>query len=494
MTDAAISCLQVTGVSLRYLFSSKLLTPMDTFAGNILFKTFSSAIFKFSTHLKRIMLPSCVKTEVWRELIESLATKLDAPVVCESAVFGKLSFFQELRNRKSDAPYAPVPGIRYVTIPIDEKSVIVGPFRTQEVHAFDEELTDARSKLPEWKQWYDDLISHSVKQAVLAGRSAHVMNESLSRAKLLLEFSQEMGNVSDVEHAMTGAIQFLLHKFKLSNLLISAYGRQARQFDVSKAGKLVEDRIIAHVRSNKSPCTIQNVSSDFLLDGIDERDTLPKCVLGFPLVADRELVGYTVAFAEHLPPLERIAEVMYELVSLLKRLSQYEKVKHTAVTDPLTGLYNRAQLTAQIDKLLTQLKSKNQPMSVLMTDVDNFKNFNDTKGHPEGDRVLRSVADVMKACAPENALCCRYGGEEFVMVLPNMSQMDAKEVAEKFRKEVQQVGELTISIGLMTCMNSSVSWRRMIEEADRALYRAKHLGKNRVVPFFMVDKSMGVIE
>src|SRR3990172_13417818 len=117
------------------------------------------------------MLPSCIKTEVWRELAESLSVKLKAPVVCGQAVFGKLSFFQELRNRSSDSPHSTVPGIRYVSIDIDGAPVHVGPFRTDEPHAFDEELSDARQKLPVWKPEYADLIETAVKQAAVAGRS-----------------------------------------------------------------------------------------------------------------------------------------------------------------------------------------------------------------------------------------------------------------------------------------------------------------------------------
>jgi len=438
------------------------------------------------------MLPNCIKTDIWRELMEQLSSKLNAPVICGQASFGNLSFFQELRNRKSDDPFSAVPGIKYVSVDIDNSKVHVGPFRTSESHAFDEELADARSKLPQWHDWYADFIQFSLQQAVTAGNTFYVTNDSLSRAKLLLEFSKEV-NQEEIDRALHAAVQFLSRKFKLNNLMISAFGRQARFFDVSEVAKACEDRVIAHVKGSKAPCIIKEAKSDFLLDGIKEREYL-KVITGFPLVFERNLVGYVVAFSEILPKLDSISEVLYELTALLSRLSEYEKVQESAVTDSLTGLYNRGQLSEKIDKLLGKLSAKNLPITVLMADVDNFKNFNDTKGHPEGDRLLKAVAEVMRSVAPKNALSCRYGGEEFLMVIPELSQLDAKDVAENFRAEVEKSCECTISVGIFTCLNSSVSWKILVQEADRALYRAKHLGKNKVIPFVMLDKSLGIID
>ncbi len=440
------------------------------------------------------MLPACVKTEVWRELMESLSAQLKAPVICEQAVFGKVSFFQELRNRKSDAPYSSVPGIRYLSVPVDSSSVIIGPFKTDETHAFDEELSDARQKLPVWKDELAQLIELSVKQAITAGKSESILKESLSRAKLLLEFSQSIAHVQDVDKALYTSVQFLAHKFKLSNILLYAYNRKARNFDVSESGASVEQRVIAQVKGTKSTCTIQNVQSDFLLDGIKDRENLPKCIVGFPLTLNREFIGYAICTAEQLPQLEGISEVLYELAAVLSRLSQFEKVQESAVTDALTGLSNRAELAKKVDALISALSAKNDPISLAMMDVDNFKNFNDTKGHPEGDRVLKIVAEIIKNSAPEGALCSRYGGEEFMMVLPNYPQQEAKEIVEKLRSEVEKNCELTISIGLITCMNSSVSRETLIKEADRAMYRAKHLGKNKVIAFLIVDKNLGVLD
>ncbi len=439
------------------------------------------------------MLPACVKTEVWRELAESLSAKLKAPVICGPAVFGKLSFFQELRNRRTDDSYADVPGIKYAVVDVDGCKVFVGPFRTDEAHSFDEELADSRHKLPAWKEYYPELIETSIKGAATAGRSAFIVNESLNRAKLLLEFSQAVGHSQDADHALYTAIEFLARRFKLNNVFISAFGKHARHFDLPEAGRAVEQRIVAQVKGNKSIFTIHDVQSDFLLEGIKGRESLHKCVVGFPLTVNRELVGYAVVYAEYVPAVDSIAEVLYELSGVLSRLSHYEKVQESAVTDALTGLSNRAELVKRVDEMISMLSKQNLPISVMMIDVDNFKNFNDTKGHPEGDRILRAVGEIIKSLTPEGGICCRYGGEEFMIVLP-VAQRIAKDLAEQVRVDVEKNCTLTVSIGVMSCMNSSASRDTLIREADRALYRAKHLGKNKVVAFFMLDKTLGVID
>ena len=438
-------------------------------------------------------LPTFIKTDIWRELMEQLNTKIKAPIICEQAVFGKLSFFQELRNRKTDQPYAPAPGIRYTITEIEKSKIFTGPFKTEEAHSFDEELADAREKLPAWTESYQELIEQCIKQAATAGKSAHTMSDALKRSKLLLEFSQAIGHSKDAERALYTAAEFLTHKFKLNNIMITAYGKQARHFDISETAKAAEQRVIAQVKGTKTTCTIQNVQTDFLLEGIKNKENISKCIAGFPLVLNRELTGYAIAYSDTLPQIEDISEVLYELTRALARLAEYEKAQETASTDALTGMNNRTELVKKFDEILARNAKSQQPTSVMMLDIDNFKKYNDTQGHPEGDRVLKAVAEIIKTTTPKEAISCRYGGEEFMMILP-YDQQHSKEIAEKIRSEIEKNCPLTISIGIMTCMNSSISREMLIREADRALYRAKELGKNKTIAFITVDKALGVID
>ncbi|MBW2969936.1 GGDEF domain-containing protein [Candidatus Woesearchaeota archaeon] len=439
------------------------------------------------------MLPAFIKTETWKELAEMLANKLKTAIVCEQAVYGKLSFFQELRNRMSDAPHSNKPGIKYVTIEHENSKIHIGPFKTNEAHTLDEELADAREKLPEWKEHYQELIETNIKQAIIASKHTQIKTEGLNRAKLLLEFLQATGHSKDTNQALYTSLQFLSHKFKLSNIFISAYGKHARLFDINETAKAVEQRITAQIKATKTICTIQNVQKDFLLEGIKDRDKIPKCATGYPMTMDRELIGYAITYSEQSQQIDDTSEVIYELTRILMRLAQQEKVQESAITDPLTGLNNRAELVKKFDELIKKQSESKQPISVMMMDIDNFKKYNDTQGHPEGDRVLKAVSEIIKTLTPKNSISSRYGGEEFMIILPE-KQQEAKEFAEKIRSEIEKNSPLTISIGLMTCMNSSASRETLIREADRALYRAKELGKNKVISFMMLDKTLGIID
>lgn len=433
-----------------------------------------------------------MQKDFFKSLLESFCFVLGTCVFFNGSVFGKVPFFQELRLRNDKNAWSDAVGVKYVGL--SGGSFVVGPFQTNEKSSFDEELEDARKKLPIWNASFSPLIEEYGKSLILMSDSLSGKSCELDRLRLLLDFSKEFGGAQDVERSLMICAQFVVRKFKLRNVLVSAHQREVRLFNVSETEKVAEQRLIAHVRGGKSACTVQNSQNDFLFEGIEGRENLPKVMAGFPVFSQGGVVGHVIVYSDEVPLLDVMTDVVREFGVICSRLANFERIQKVASEDSLTGLANRSLLQQGLDRVVPELQEKGLPFSVLIGDVDNFKKFNDTRGHPEGDRLLKSVADVMRSCAPKSSVCCRYGGEEFVMALPGLDQNAAKAVAESFRSEVEKVCGSTISIGVMTCANSSVSWQSCIREADRALYRAKHLGKNRVVSFLMLDKSLGVID
>lgn len=148
-------------------------------------------------------------------------------------------------------------------------------------------------------------------------------------------------------------------------------------------------------------------------------------------------------------------------------------------TDPLTGLMNRRGLNFAIEKKL----SMNISFSILLIDIDFFKKINDTYGHEQGDLVLKLLAEIMQKNFRKNDVCCRYGGEEFIILIPNVTKEETYESAERFRKEVAQkfienVGYITISIGIAYWPESSKDISEVFRFADKNLYEAKKSGRN----------------
>jgi len=168
-----------------------------------------------------------------------------------------------------------------------------------------------------------------------------------------------------------------------------------------------------------------------------------------------------------------------------------EAVRTESLTDPLTTLANRKYFDQAMERQIAEAAAKNEPLSLLLTDIDDFKAFNDQYGHLTGDHVLRLVAAACKQNVKGQDIAARYGGEEFAMLLPDTTLRSAVAVADQIRRSVmakelikrstgQHLGRVTISIGVAT-MRRGENSAALIGRADSCLYAAKRSGRNRVV-------------
>lgn len=168
-----------------------------------------------------------------------------------------------------------------------------------------------------------------------------------------------------------------------------------------------------------------------------------------------------------------------------------EKLREQANRDSLTGLFNRRYLEGTLEREIARCKREGAPLAMLMLDVDHFKRVNDTYGHQAGDEVLRVFAQLLSEHARTEDIVCRYGGEEFLMVLPKMPLAIARERADRLLSLVQQTAvmfndlqiRITTSIGIAAAPEHAASADDLIRCTDQALYHAKETGRNRVVVF-----------
>ena len=178
-------------------------------------------------------------------------------------------------------------------------------------------------------------------------------------------------------------------------------------------------------------------------------------------------------------------QLQQELITSKEKLEkQSEELFRLATTDPLTGLLNRRELLAQANKLSHQLNRNRSNMALLFADIDFFKRINDIHGHQVGDQVLQDVAKLLLEGRRANDLVARVGGEEFVLLLPDVNAKDAFLLAENIRNRIatQTLSELDvrISIGLVvTDKNKASNFDGLLDAADKALYKAKAEGRNR---------------
>jgi diguanylate cyclase (GGDEF)-like protein len=187
----------------------------------------------------------------------------------------------------------------------------------------------------------------------------------------------------------------------------------------------------------------------------------------------------------------RIVVALSEQIALaLANLRLREALRSQSVVDPLTGLYNRRYLETVLDRECRRAMRATRALTVLILDVDHFKEVNDTWGHDAGDLVLRDLAWLLRAHFRGDDIACRYGGEEFIVLLPEASTDAAYARAEQFRLNVhrlsipyrnQSIGALTVSIGVASLPTHGVAPEDLIAAADRALYEAKTGGRDRTV-------------
>ncbi|MCZ4252098.1 diguanylate cyclase [Pseudoalteromonas shioyasakiensis] len=178
----------------------------------------------------------------------------------------------------------------------------------------------------------------------------------------------------------------------------------------------------------------------------------------------------------------------YRIKSLEKIKAQQTELNRLVDTDPMTGLYNRRYFDRKSEELIAAMASNQQDLTLLIADLDHFKNINDTYGHDVGDKVIIAFANILTSEQGLADIACRYGGEEFVLLL-NCNLLDAKQVAERIRQKAQetyitidevQTVQFTVSIGVHSVAHASTTVKETLTIADKALYKAKSNGRNCV--------------
>ncbi len=230
----------------------------------------------------------------------------------------------------------------------------------------------------------------------------------------------------------------------------------------------------------------------------------PLGYLCVPIMAESETLGLLyVQSGRHAPAravrptdlsdssTQRMAQAMAQHIALaIANLKLRAVLRAQAIRDPLTGLFNRRYLTELLELELRRAQRSRYSVGVVMLDIDHFKRVNDTFGHQAGDMLLREFATLLKTNCRGGDIVARFGGEEFVLVLPSVSLEDATRRAETLRKASEDLqlvrdhrtlGPVTVSLGVAVFPNHGTTGEALIQAADAALYRAKQGGRNRVL-------------
>ena len=166
--------------------------------------------------------------------------------------------------------------------------------------------------------------------------------------------------------------------------------------------------------------------------------------------------------------------------ALIENISLRIESKNQSLIDPLTKLWNRRRLYLFIEKLIPAAQRSGEPFIVIMLDIDHFKEFNDTHGHNAGDDLLVAISGILLRCSRSQDLVIRYGGEEFMMVLPSTNIEQASILAERIHTTVNKNTDVTISAGVAV-YSDKMDFQQLVQQADNALYAAKEDGRDKFI-------------
>jgi len=328
---------------------------------------------------------------------------------------------------------------------------------------------------------YATLLTSTTEIIFPALAEAKDSTNRVQELQLLVEYSGLILGVLDQEQLIEISLAYFANKLKLANASITHESHTYRHIPnpaTSNAYSRVEAILLQHVSESKTLLAVPNVQTSFFFQNTGSRNLLPISLLSAP-IRDGTVTFYS--YNDLTPQTHLCSALASQFSTALEKARQYRSVRQSAITDPLTGIRNRAYFKTALSTELLRSNSLQAPTSLIILDVDNFKKYNDTYGHPAGDGLLKEITQTAASVLAKEELIARYGGEEFVILLPGTNSEEALARAEAVRIAIESRGHATVSIGFATTKQSTATPDQLIQSSDECLYKAKKEGKNRVI-------------
>lgn len=337
------------------------------------------------------------------------------------------------------------------------------------------------------------LLQEQAGREIAVNRIATAIRESLELGVILQKTVDEVGtalNVTSCALRVEGQTS--------AQALTYFYFADDAEVNLPKE-KIVSDLNAHCVRFAEHPEVIAQNGGD---DPESSVETLPMAVV--PLVFHERLIGALQVISADPARMWQENEILLvrtvanQVAVAVNHAHLFAQIQQQALTDALTGCYNRRSFEMQLDKDLMMARRSHQPLSLVMLDLDRFKQLNDTAGHDAGDAALRQLADCFRQEIRGVDSAARFGGDEFALILPQAYSEGALLVAERLRARIEQIeipgfGTLSASMGIATFPTHASSRAALTSASDAALYSAKRGGRNRVcIAEVVTGKSEGV--
>lgn len=334
-----------------------------------------------------------------------------------------------------------------------------------------------------------NIISNAFENAKLYQQSNNLVKE----LKIINQITKRLNESLDKDSILEYVINESINIFDAHNVCIFKTNNESQTLSVlsSNLQEIIDNTIhidygyMGLVTKSHEPIIIADIDSD--QDNEDDYITSLGCrsLIASPILVNEELIGILTVSSN------KPHHFSYENFRMLQLFSQHlglaltnaylhEKIQQLVIKDYLTDLYNRSYLDQKVEELMM----KDQSGSILLFDIDNFKNINDTYGHQVGDQVLLQIANILKSSIREGDIAARWGGEELTLYLPNINTEIATKIAERISRKIENETnpQVTVSCGVATWteQKNDIDYLKLIRIADQALYSAKRQGKNQV--------------
>ena len=301
-------------------------------------------------------------------------------------------------------------------------------------------------------------------------------------------------------HTPAGSIA--LYDSQENSMEIVALHGFKKDFSLQERWPIRKGGLTEYILNVNSTIVIKDINEFNLADSSQIKKDDIHSLIAIPLIVERTTIGILYVDDFVARDFSKRDEAILTLLGTqaaiaIEKMQSFEKAKKLAVTDGLTGLYNHRYFVKHLRDELLRAKRYTHELSVLIIDIDHFKNYNDTNGHLQGNEAIKSVTHVMKDVTRTMDILSRYGGEEFAVILPETNKQQALQTAMRICKSVEEekicgeekqpLKKLTISVGVAVYPEDAARGAELIECADQALYQAKHKGRNRVVVYEYKD-------
>ncbi len=316
------------------------------------------------------------------------------------------------------------------------------------------------------------------------------LNTSFEIEQVLIQLIENISRNMDIDRMM-----ILLPNHHFTELTVASHTGFTKD-EISRAKPNLHEGIYSLVASAGICRIIENVDTDVTITEQDIFSPDIGSLIAVPFLRRGKVLGLICAFKNRpkqflFSDLKLFNSVAEHLAVAMENARLFEETKEMAITDGLTHLYNKRFMLDTLESEVVRAARYGHDLSFLIMDIDNFKHYNDTNGHPAGDGLLKELALIIQKSIRKTDIACRYGGEEFVVIFPETEKTEAKRIAEKLVKKIaeypfdfaenQPLGCVSVSMGLATYPHDATDFEALIITADQALYAAKTSGKNRVV-------------